>query len=228
MTDFERLFAQGTPNREKLLQYGFREEEGGFFRQSPLSGFVLRVRVSHGGKVKAELFDPEADAPYTLHLVEGAGGSFVAEVRGAYERALKEIAEQCFDNAVFTSRYAKRLVEYGRERYGEECEFLWERTPDNGILRRADNRKWYAAILTVAGNKVGLSTDDIVEIVDLRADPREVPALIHRRGFAPAWHMNKRSWVTVLLDGSVEFSTIEGLIDGSRELAASKKPKKEK
>ena len=225
MTDFERLFSEGTPNREKLLQNGFSKTQDGFFRESPLCGFLLRIRVA-GGKVKAELYDADADAPYTLHLVEGAGGSFVAEVRSAYERALKEVSEKCFDNAVFTSRYAKRLVEYARERYGEDCEYLWERTPDNGILRRADNCKWYAAILTVAGNKVGLSTDDIVEIVDLRAEEGVVSQLIHRRGFASAWHMNKRSWITVLLDGSVEFSTITRMLDESRILAAAKKPKR--
>ena len=228
MTDFERLFSEGTPDRDKLTQNGFRETRNGYFRESPLCGFLLRIGVSVGGKVRAELYDADADAPYTLHFVESAGGSFVAEVRSAYERALKELAEKCFDHAVFTSRYAKRLVEYARKRYGEDCEFLWERTPDNGVLRRADNYKWYAAILTVAGNKVGLSTDDIVEIVDLRAEEGTVSELIHRRGFAPAWHMNKKSWLTVLLDGSVEFSTIARMLDESRLLAAARKPKKGK
>lgn len=223
MTDFEGLFSKGVLNEEKLLKNGFIKDGDGYFRESPLMDFLLRVRVSRAGKVEAKLYDPEADAPYTLHLVESAEGSFVGEVRKAYEDALTEIAETCFDCAVFKSRYAQKLLEYAEEKYGERCEYLWEKFPDNGVLRRADNRKWYAAVLTVAGNKVGLSTDKIVEIVDLRADEAEVQELIHRRGFAPAWHMNKKSWVTVLLDGSVEFSTIAELLDRSREIAAKKK-----
>ena len=222
MTDFDRLFSQGEPNQEKLLRNGFTKTEEGYYRESPLLGFLLRVTVTNDGKVNAELFDPEADAPYTLHLVAGAEGSFVGEVRKAYEDALLEIAENCFDRAVFKSRYAKKILEYAKEKYGETCEYLWEKFPDNGVLRRTDNRKWYAALLTVAGNKVGLSTDEIVEIVDLRAEEGEVQELIVRRGFAPAWHMNKKSWVTVLLDGSVEFSTITELIDKSRVLALKK------
>ncbi|MBD5636444.1 MAG: hypothetical protein HDP28_01300 [Clostridia bacterium] len=222
MTDFDRLFSQGEPNQEKLLRNGFTKTEEGYYRESPLLSFLLRVTVTNDGKVNAELFDPEADAPYTLHLVAGAEGSFVGEVRKAYEDALLTIAESCFDRAVFKSRYAKKILEYAKEKYGETCEYLWEKFPDNGVLRRTDNRKWYAALLTVAGNKVGLSTDEIVEIVDLRAEEVEVPELIHRRGFAPAWHMNKKSWVTVLLDGSVEFSTITELIDKSRVLALKK------
>lgn len=223
MTDFDKLFAQGEPNQNKLLENGFTRSENGFLRESPLMDFILRVLVSTEGKLRAEIFDPEADAPYTMHLVENAEGSFVGEVRKAYESALLEIAETCFDKAVFKSRFAKRLIEYAAERYGEECEYLWEKFPENGVLRRADNRKWYAGVFTCAGNKVGLSTDNIVEIVDLRADGDEIPALIHRRGFAPAWHMNKKSWITVLLDGSVEFSEIVKMLEKSREIAAKKK-----
>ena len=225
MTDFERLFSSGEVNEGKLLQNGFTKTEDGYFKESPLLDFLLRVNVSKEGKVNAELFDPEADAPYTLHLVENAGGNFVGEVRKAYEDALLSLAETCFDKAVFKQKLTKDLLQYAKEHYGEACEYLWENFPDNGILRRQDNRKWYAVIMTVAGNKVGLSTDKIVEIVDLRAEEDVVNSLVHKRGFAPAWHMNKKSWVTVLLDGSVEFSTIAQMLEASRELAAKKSKK---
>ncbi len=219
MTDFEKLFEQGAPNRKKLLQHGFTERGDGFYRESPLSDFVLRVFVTADGKVRPELYDPEADAPYTLHLVPGADGSFVGEVRALYESALKEIAETCFDSAVFKNPLTKEVIAYAGEAFGEDPEFLWERYPEDAVLRRKDNRKWYAALLTVAGNKVGLASDDIVTIADLRADEEEVPELIGRRGFAPAWHMNKKHWFTVLLDGSVDLSEIKELLVKSREIA---------
>lgn len=222
MTDFDRLFAQGEPNAEKLLKNGFTEAKNGYFKETPLLDFLLRVRVTKEGKVDAELFDPEADAPYTLHLVAGADGAFVGEVRKVYEEALLNLAETCFDRAVFKSRLSKNLLEYAKEKYGEECEHLWGEFPDYGILRHTDSGKWYALIVPVSGVKVGLSTENPVEIVNLRAEKDEVPKLIHRRGFAPAWHMNKKSWVTVLLDGSVEFSTITNMLDKSRMLALKK------
>ena len=170
----------------------------------------------------AQIFDPEADAPYTLHLVEGAKGNFVGEVRKAYEEALISLAETCFDRAVYKERLTKDLLLAAEEKYGDTCEYLWERYPDCGVLRRPDNRKWYAVIMTVAGNKVGLSTDNIVEIVDFRAEQEVVNSLVEKRGFAPAYHMNKKSWVTVILDGSVELSTIVDMLDISRTLAAKK------
>lgn len=222
MTDFEELFRRGKPNREKLLKNGFTESERGYFKESRLLDFLLRTRVSKEGRVSAELIDRETDAPYTLHLVPAAQGSFVGEVRTVYENALFEVAENCFDRAAFASNLVNNVIEYAYQKYGESCEYLWERSPDNGILRRKDNRKWYAALLTVAGNKVGLSTDRAVEIVDLRAREEDVKKLLCRRGFAPAYHMNKKHWITVLSDGAAEFSAIEKLIDESRELALKK------
>ena len=222
MTDFEKLFSLGEPNHEKLLQNGFARTESGYFRKSELLGFCLCVSVSENGKVNAELYDAEADAPYTLHLVENAAGNFVGEVRKAYEDALISLAETCFDRAVFKQRLTKELLSIAKERYQEDCEYLWERYPDCGVLRRKDNRKWYAVIMTVAGNKVGLSTDNLVEIVDLRATQEVVNSLVEKRGFAPAWHMNKKSWITLLLDGSVELSTVVEMLDNSRNLAAKK------
>lgn len=222
MTDFDKLFAPGEPDREKLLINGFMEEESGFYRESPLLDFVLRVRVGKSGKVSAEIYDPEADAPYTLHLVEGAGGEFVGKIRTVYERELMNIAETCFNRAMFRSRLAREVIAYVSEKYGENIEYLWEKFPDNGVIRRKDNRKWYAAVLTTNGNKVGVPTDEIVEILDIRASAEVINRVINVRGFAPAWHMNKKSWVTVLLDGSVEFSTIARMVDESRELALKK------
>ena len=157
-----------------------------------------------------------------MHLVPNAVGNFVGEVRKAYEEALLSLAETCFDKAVFKQRLTKELLSVAKERYQEDCEYLWERYPDCGVLRRADNRKWYAVIMTVAGNKVGLSTDNLVEIVDLRAEQEVVNSLVEKRGFAPAWHMNKKSWITLLLDGSVEMSTVVDMLDNSRNLAAKK------
>ena len=222
MTDFEKLFSSGEPNSEKLLKNGFIKTESGYFKESKLKDFLLRVRVTEEGKVEAELFDPEADAPYTLHLVENAGGNFVGEVRKDYEDALLLLAETCFDHAVYKQRLTKDLIQYAKERFDEDSEYLWERYPDCGVLRHQGNRKWYAVIMTVAGNKVGLSTENIVEIVDIRAEEEVVNSLVEKRGFAPAWHMNKKSWLTILLDGSVAFSTVVEMLEKSRALAAKK------
>ena len=47
------------------------------------------------------------------------------------------------------------IFDYSRERYGTEPEALWATAPDYAVLRRADNRKWYALILRIPRKKSG-------------------------------------------------------------------------
>ena len=96
---------------------------------------------------------------------------------------------------------------------------MWEKFDDNAIWRRTDNAKWYGAILTVSKSKLGLPSDEIVEILDLRADPDEIPKMVDGKNIFGGWHMNKKHWITVCLDGSVPPEDIFKMIDISYNLA---------
>ena len=64
--------------------------------------------------------------------------------------------------------------------------------------------------------------------VNLKCDPDEAHML--REIFAsviPGYHMNKRLWNTVILDGSIPQGEIERMIDNSFKLVVSKMTKKD-
>lgn len=127
------------------------------------------------------------------------------------------------DEKVFRSRQAQEIIRYVREKYGDELEFLWPRFSRNAIWRNQRNQKWYALLLVVAGNKLGLKSDAEVEIIDVRFDKsaaRDFAA--SNTGVFPGYHMNKDNWITVVLDGSVETGVILGLIDHSYEISLGK------
>ena len=50
--------------------------------------------------------------------------------------------------------------------------------------------------------------------------------LVHEDGILPAYHMNKQHWVTVLLDGTVGFDRVTGLLQVSFEATLPKRRKK--
>lgn len=110
-------------------------------------------------------------------------------------------------------------IEYVRKKYGDELEFLWTKFPENAVWRRKDNQKWYGAILTVTGNKIGLDTDEIVEIIDLRMKAENREAILSREHYYPGWHMNKKSWYTLVLDNCIADEEIKLRITESYELA---------
>ena len=113
-------------------------------------------------------------------------------------------------------------MQYVSGKYDTSLEFLWKKFPDNAIYRRKDNQKWYAAILTVARNKIGLNGSDKIEILDLRIDPMQMEQTIDNKRYFPGYHMNKKNWYTICMDGSVGNDEIFKRIDISYELAKKK------
>ena len=180
----------------------------------------MRVSVSGAdGEVKTEVIDLATGEPYSLHLVSEACGAFVGAIRAEYERVLTEISEKCFENDVFKSNFAHKIIEYVREKYGDELEYLWEKFPSNAIWRRKDNAKWYGIILLISKRKLGLDSDEQVEAIDLRIKPEILPTIVDGKRYFPGYHMNKKSWFTMCMDGSVSFEEICDWIDKSYKLA---------
>lgn len=205
----------------RLESFGFLREGANYTYRRTLaeSGFQLTVRVTPLGEVSAEVTDPAFHEPYTLHLADGAVGGFVGGVRSAYEDTLTEIARQCCEPEVFKSGQAKDLIVYVRDTYGDELEYLWRTFPDNAVWRRKDTGKWYGAALTVSRRKLGLKSDELAEIIDLRCPPEELKELVDGKIYFSGWHMNKKNWYTIILDGSVGMEELCHRVDRSYLLA---------
>ena len=219
----QQILSDRRADPEKLKTYGFRETDGAYLYEQPLlsGAFTLRVRVCADG-ADACLIDAATDEPYTLFLVEDAQGSFIGEVRAAYCDALSAVAEACFAKTVFQSGYSERVIEHVRNAYGDELEFLWEKSPKNAILRREDNRKWYAALLTISKSKLGAFPDEEIEVLDLRAAPEAIPDMVDGKRVFAGYHMNKKHWITLPLDGTLPAEEICAMLDTSYALAKGK------
>ncbi len=207
-------------NREKLLSFGFEKSDSGYIYHTHLveGQMTLTVVIDEEGTIYTHVVDGSGDE-YVLHRVAGVAGSFVGQVKSEYEAVLKEISEKCFDPDVFKSEQAKVVIAYVRDTYGDELEYLWQKFPDNAVVRRKDNQKWYAAFLTVSRRKLGLHSDETTEILDLRIQPEEMESAVDHIRFFPGYHMNKKHWITICLDGSVSIEEIRRRIDESYLLA---------
>lgn len=215
------LFYGKTADYGKLINFGFTDKGGKLFYRTPIMDgqFELRVEIVKDGGIKTEVIDTATGEPYTLHLVESAGGAFVGAVRGEYRQKLEEIAQKCYRNDVFKSQNARGLISYAAEKYGGELEFLWSDLPDAAILRRSDSKKWYAVFMVVERRRLGVGKDGKAEIADLHAEPPDIEKLVDGKRFLPGYHMNKKHWITVLLDGDAALNELCAMLDKSYALA---------
>ena len=95
---------------------------------------------------------------------------------------------------------------------------------DNAVFRHSDNRKWFALVMGVRKDKLGLSGEGYVDVMNLKVDDMFLREMLTQQdGIMPAYHMNKQHWISVLLDGTVAEKKIFELIDISFAATASKK-----
>ena len=217
----ESIFRNKKCDFNKLKAYGFRQKENLYTYKTPIlkGQFNLIIEVNQEGIVHSHLLDCQTGEEYRLHKNENLTGAFIGQVREEYETILNDIAQKCFSLNPFKTRQTKQIISYIKEKYGDELEFLWADTPDCAIARRKDNKKWYLIIMTVKKDRLGFKSDEKVEIMNLTAPPEEVTKIIDRKIFFPAYHMNKKSWYSILLENAEEINQIFDLIDISYKKA---------
>ena len=116
----------------------------------------------------------------------------------------------------------EELEAYILNHYSTEADYPWADMPHAAVFRHVANRKWFALLMEVPREKLGLAGTEKLDIVNFKCDPILISSLRGEPGIFPAYHMNKASWITVALDGSVPAETIELLLDVSYELTKPK------
>ncbi|MBQ2971588.1 MAG: MmcQ/YjbR family DNA-binding protein [Ruminococcus sp.] len=102
---------------------------------------------------------------------------------------------------------AQGIIEYIENEYKDKAEYLFE-TSDTAVFRKGERKKWYAVIMTISKRKLGLNSDDMSEVLNVKLNPNEIALLTDRVSYFPAYHMNKKHWCTILLDGTLETDEI--------------------
>ena len=110
------------------------------------------------------------------------------------------------------------LERYIAEIYSTQGEKPWAQSPTNPVFRHLHNRKWFAIIMDIPREKLGLSGVGILSVVNVKCDPRLIGSFREEPGIFPAYHMNKAHWLTIALDGSAEEEKLKFLLDMSYEL----------
>lgn len=220
----DKIFRNKTFDKAKMLEFGFKPCCSGFeYVTKILDGqFELNLFVKDLKSIETKLTDVLSNDLYTLHLIEDAAGTFVGEVRKAYEYVLNNIAFKCCNDTYFMSEQANRLSYLIKGKYDNTPEFLWEKFPGFGVFRNSKSEKWYGLISQVDFSKLDKNKKGKIEILNIKLDKDKVIEYQNFDGFYPAYHMNKKSWITVVLDSKIPDSKLMELIDESYLLSCKK------
>ena len=223
----QEIFSRRTLKPETLEPFGF-VREGRVWRYQELfldGDFRAEVSVADNGQVLGRVFDVADDEEYLPVHVDSYTGAFVGSVREGYTAVLQRIADSCFEAEYFLYDQTNRITKLILERYGEKPDFPFSTAPTYGVFRVQKNRKWYGLVMNIrlcqlTGEKVEKAEDSpVIEVLNLKVDEKKQAGLLKIPGIWPSYHMNHKSWISILLDGTVPDGQIMELMETSRSFA---------
>lgn len=112
------------------------------------------------------------------------------------------------------------------EKYGVTGDNPFAEFDSTLVFRHASNRKWFALLMTISKRKLGLSSDEEIDVVNIKCPQEIIDSMWQENGIFPAYHMNRAHWLSLCLDGSVDDDTVEWLTNLSYDLTKPKMPRK--
>ena len=208
-------------DQEKASAYGFIENEGVWTDTFQIleGDFVMTVSITTDN-VSFQVFDRETGDLYPQVHMESMRGTFVGSVRQACLEILYQVRQSCFDVQDFICPQTKRIMAQVQKKYGNQLEYLWEKSPDTAVLRHEDSKKWYAGLMRIPWDRLDKAREGQVEAVNLKHD--QVAHLLSQKGIYPAFHMNKRYWISLTLDETLSDDEVLDLLEISWNLTLKK------
>ena len=208
-------------NSKKAKEYGFIENQGVWtYSLTILKGDFLMKIIVEDSDLTFQVFDQETGELYPQVHMESMRGTFVGSVREACLEELFDIRKACFEVQKFLCPQTKRIMALAQEKYGNQLENLWEKSPDTAVLRHEDNQKWYAILMRIPWDRLDKGREGLVEAVNLKHD--QVADLLSQNGIYPAFHMNKRYWISLPLDDTLTDEKVLELFERSWFLTSKK------
>ena len=210
---------------ERLERAGFERGGKGYelVRDFMDGEFQAILTVDAEGVLTGRVIDVMNEEEYEQLRNESFNGTYVNTVRAAYEDLLESIASQCCKDVLFSSEQANRITDLIAERFGTRPDFPFEQSQykSYGVFRHGEEGKWFALIMGIKWDMLLKNGNTAsVDVINLKIDPATGDELRSIPGIFPAYHMNRKHWITVVLDDTLADEEVARLIETSFELTS--------
>lgn len=218
----EKIFKRTIINFSRLAKFGFTKSDSKWtYSELFMDGdFKAVVNITPKGNVSGAVLETATEDEFLPLRVENMEG-FAGEVRAEYQNILEKIKNNCCRINYFVHPQANRLTQAIYDAYGDEPIFPWD-NDDSGVFKNPNNGKWYALIMCIDWSKLDKKLSGEVEVVNIKLDEAKISELHKQDGFYPAYHMNKKNWITIILDDTVPDDVLFALVDESHAFTIGK------
>lgn len=227
MTIEQEIFSSYKLNIDKLLEYGFEKLDNIYIYSVNFLNdeFKALISIDELGEVNGKVIENEFDEEFVQLRIDSLHGGFIGTVRETYKEILLDIRDKCFEKVMFISNQANRVTELIKEKYNEYPDFPFKdpHIKNYGVFRYQGNKKWYGLIMNVNKSVFGDNyLNQYVDVINVRIDEDKRDDIIDNKSIYPSYHMNKKKWVSILLDESLSDEIVMSYIDYSRNFMIKK------
>ena len=204
----------------KLKEYGFIYKDNTYIFTKDIidNTFTIIIEIKNN-KITTKLIDNIVNDEFLMIDIKNTTGEYVGKIKEEYDKVINDFIDKCTTSNIFKNKQTKEIIKYIKNKYNDELEFLWSKFPSTAIWRNKNNNKWYGIIMIIAENKLGIKSDKEVEVIDLRYSKEDINNIVDNKKIFPGYHMNKKSWITIKLDETININNIYTLIDNSYNLS---------
>lgn len=211
---YNEIFDKNIFNSKLAIKYGFSKIGDYYIFQSDIDVENFNVIV----KIDKESFEVNVielpfNEEYILFNVLDNKGKFVSKIRKKVNELIEDIVNCCFKSL----DYRKLLLDYVKEKYGTIPEEPWEDN-NHATIKTTNSKKWYGIFMSIPYKTLGLDKGEKIDVLNVKLNPELIESLIDKKHFFPAYHMNKKYWITILLDSDTDLNLVKSLIDESFKL----------
>lgn len=213
----DEIFIKKKFDFEKLKEFGFSFENNIYVYTEDFLDANFKAIIEISDVLSGKVIDNLSDEEYMPLRIESYDGEYVCKVREAYKSILKRIADACCTDVFFACEQANRIANLIHEIYGVKPDFPWN--DDNGVFRHLDTRKWFSLIMYIKRDallKDGNSA--MVNVMNLKTEQQ-----YDVDGIYPAFHMNHKYWISLILDDTLSDTLIMELVSKSYNLTKKKR-----
>lgn len=215
MRTFEKELENKIIDTSKLLDYGFSFNEDFYLfkRKLSISPFEMEVRYQDD-KLTSLVKDIELNEEYILvDLINE--GNYLLKIKQEYEYFLKDILDKCSVLDAYKNEQTKKVIEYIESKYKSQQEFPWKDELSYSVFRNSKSKKWFALFMIIPRNKLEGKDKSLIEVINLKHDRDDIPNIVNSKTIFNAYHMNKKTWITIPLDMRLDLEEIYKLVDQS-------------
>ncbi|MCF0111558.1 MAG: MmcQ/YjbR family DNA-binding protein [Erysipelotrichaceae bacterium] len=203
-----------------LESFGFVKKDTLYVYEKQLLDNTLNVVVEYTDHTfQVGVYDVELEEEYLPYYVTGSTGEYVGKVKELVEDLLESVKRYCATVSPLAETFARNI----QQLFGVQGKHPFSDGEGAMAFYHPVTDKWFALMMKVPYRKFGIDQEGTVDAVNIKLSAESIEKHTDYKLVFPAYHMNKKYWVSLVLSSYMDEELVYRLVKESYNLVSPKR-----